>query len=293
MNTLINDYSTLVEETGRKLDYCLIKNLDSNYETQIIKELKKFQNRNGGFGNSLEPDIRLPFSNVASTDVAVTILEAINDTIIKEPVIKLIVKYYEEVFDYENYEFLMVPKEVDMYPRAVWWNFDGVRSFTFLNPNPEICGFLNQYKEYLTKIDIVKFTNKVLKEINDNLATASMHSVISVLYFYQRMDLKTKMSIKYIIQEKIDTELIKSKDKPDEYNLEPYMVYIISNEFFVNSKEELKKNYLFYNGLLDNKQLIKPKWHWYQYEEVFENIASKEWVSYLTYNVLCFVTKYK
>ncbi|MFK5883212.1 MAG: hypothetical protein QM489_02610 [Candidatus Izemoplasma sp.] len=289
----IKDYSSLVLETGRKLDYYLIKNLNSNFELEVFNELKMFQNDDGGFGNGLEPDIRLPLSNIASTSIAVCILEKINNIELKETMIKAIVNYYEASFNYQKYEFLMVPKEVNLYPRAVWWNFEDVKSFTFLNPNPEICGFLNQYKSYVTKIDLSKFTKKIVKEIEANLQTASMHSLISVIHFYNRINTNTKLIIKDTIQQKVDSELNINRDNPEEYHLEPYTVFLICNEFVKNIKAELDEDYKVFNLLLESNQLISPKWQWYQYEEVFINVAFKEWESYLTYSVLRFIKLYK
>ncbi|MBN2605227.1 MAG: hypothetical protein JXR62_05300, partial [Bacilli bacterium] len=154
---------TKMWDESRKLEYYLLLRFLEDTDQEIVNELKKYQNDDGGFGHGLEPDIRLPFSNVASTDIAVYALDFVKDFFVKEEMIQRIVNYYENCFDYDNKSWTIVPQTVDDFPRAVWWNFSNVNSFTYGNPNPEIIGFLYQNRRYLTKIDIVAQINKVIE----------------------------------------------------------------------------------------------------------------------------------
>ena len=126
-----------------------------SYIKDIINELMKYQNKDFGFGKSLEPDVRLPDSSVVCTNMAVQIIDQIREQSLTEKLREKIVAYYESVYIEELGRWRMVDEKVDSYPRAIWWNYESVDSFTYGNPNPEIIGFLYQNMKYLKKINII------------------------------------------------------------------------------------------------------------------------------------------
>lgn len=49
-------------------------------EKNVLDELEKFQNNDGGFGNAIEPDLRMPYSSPMSTSVGVRYLKEFDKT---------------------------------------------------------------------------------------------------------------------------------------------------------------------------------------------------------------------
>jgi len=269
---------------GRKLEYYLIQNLFKDNESEIISELIKYQNLDGGFGNALEPDIRMPSSSVAATNTAINILGEVENVDLKRPVIEKIVKYFERTYIEEFKAWEIVPKEVNGSPRAVWWNYETINSFTYGNPNPEVIGFLYQNKELLNEIDIDYHVDKVVNYVNNEFeSTVSMHSLLSVLRFYNRVNNKIKALIRNKLIKIITIELDISRKLWDEYSLEPISIYGI--EKYLPIKKELLEENLIYNLRKLEKGIIMPLWQWYQYEGIFEKIKY-EWSGLLTYNIL-------
>jgi len=281
------------KETGRNIDVLLIENLEFDKSNEIIEELRKYQNVDLGFGNSLEPDLRVPSSTVLCTNMAVNILDEIKYSLEKEKLIKEIISYYEMVFDYENYCFTMTTPDVNNYPRAIWWNYESSDDYDYLNPNPEICGFLNQYHQFVTKIDLKKFNKMVIAEITgDNFCGSSMHSLLSVLLYYKRSENVIKNKICPYIKMKIDN-MIKSYDsESDTYDFEPVDAFIISSKFINGFEDKLEDNINMLQIKINNNELIYPKWTWYQYEDYFKKYAKEEWASYLTFKAIKVLTKY-
>lgn len=274
-----------IKEEGRMLDYYLVKGLVENSDKEIINELKKFQNKDFGFGHGLEPDLRMPYSSVSCTNHAVHILSYIQDKSLTKTLRKQIVEYYESVYIEELGRWRMTTKQVNDYPRAIWWNFETVDNFTYGNPNPEIIGFLYENREFLLKIDIKKELNKMIDYVeNKFLEEASMHSVLSLLHLYNKVDENTRGRIKSNLQKAIDNELNGSYGKWSTYGLEPYKVAIINIEFLESRIEELKEN-LLYNQELLSIGLIVPNWEWYQFNDVFES-CKMDWSGHLTLSVL-------
>lgn len=280
-----SDILPKIKSKGRMLDYFLVKGLLQNTDKDIIIELLKFQNDDYGFGHGLEPDLRMPNSSVACTNHAVHILDQVKDKTLTEEIRKQIVEYYESVYLEDLERWRMTSELVNNFPRAIWWNYETVDGFTYGNPNPEIIGFLYQNKKYLSKIDINKQINNVLKYIdNDFEKEASMHSIMSMLYFYKKVDKDVQNLIKSKLQKVVVNELNKSYGKWNDYGLEPYKIVIIDKNFLNTRLAELDEN------LLNIKEKIKtglivPNWTWYQFDEVFAE-CKMEWTGYLTFNVL-------
>lgn len=227
----------------------------------------------------------MPNSSVVCTNHAVHILDQVKDQSLTRELREQIVSYYESVYIEDLGRWRMVDEEVNKYPRALWWNYETVDSFSYGNPNPEIIGFLYQNMKYLKKLNINKEINKVLKYIDTDFTNeASMHSVLSMLHFYKKMD----SDIKYLIKDKllniINSELEKVSGKWHKYGLEPYKIAIIDKSFLDTRLNEYKQNLEFNKNKIE-EGLIVPNWRWYQFKEVFEE-CKMEWSGYLTFNIL-------
>lgn len=267
----------------RPLDQELIKSFTSTNNAEIIHELRQFQNKDFGFGNGLEADIQLPQSNIASTCIAINILEDIRDLDLKIQLNQEIVSYLEYVYDEKEECFHMVPKEIEDYPHAIWWNYDTLDSFTWGNPNPEVIGFLYQNRQYIKNIDINHLINKTISYIKGPFKKeVSMHSILSVLRFYKRCDSDIKNLIKDELNIIVSNIVEYDKSKWGNYVLEPYKIAIIDNSFLATKQDVLHENLdIIYEKIL--QELPFPSWQWFQYEDVFEKVK-KDWVGLLTYS---------
>lgn len=115
---------------------------------RVLAELARFGNADGGFGNALEPDLRLPDSSVVATTVALQIMREVKAPS-NHPLVKNAVKYLLQTFDPAAMVWPIVPPNTDDAPHAPWWNYgESVASDWngFLgNPRPEILGYLYDY----------------------------------------------------------------------------------------------------------------------------------------------------
>ncbi len=232
----------------------------------------------------------MPESNVACSDVAIAILDEIEDEELKAGMIKRLVRYYERSYILEKKGWEIVPKEVDKYPRASWWNYSDVDSFTYGNPNPEIIGFLYRYQIYLKKLNIKTLVENMIDYLNDGFdQEKSQHSIISSLYFYHKLDDVNKARIKAVLTKAVKEEM--ELEDWDKYCLEPYLVYLAEKEFVSEYHAALKKNLMMHEKQLENG-LIMPNWTWGQFPEVFEKIKY-EWAGFLTYRTVKALMKFK
>lgn len=280
---LINDTLSLIQIQGRMLDYYLLKNLFEGQTENILKELKKYQNEDGGFGHGLEPDTMLPASSVVCTDVAVEILDIIEEESLKSEMIQEIVHYYESTYIPEKRGWELVPKEVDDYPHAVWWNYSGVDEFGYGNPNPQIVGFLYRYRKYLQILDIKELLSYIIEYAKTVFPNNSKkHNILSLIHFYNQMSPEIQEDLYPILKFACDEEL--GQTNWEEYCLQPYEL-ALTNRLFLKGHEELLQQNLEFQKAKLSDGLILPNWQWYQYEEEFENIKYK-WAGHITYNVI-------
>jgi len=272
-----------IKDKGRLLDYHLLRNLFDKHDREIIKELYKYRNSDGGFGHGLEPDTMVPDSSIVATDEAVMILEEIRDKTLIEPIIAGIVNFYESTYIPEKDGWELVPPEVDNYPHAVWWNYSGVGEFSYGNPNPQIVGFLYTNRKHLKELDIDKMVNKIVDYIINIFPKESRkHNILSCLIFYNHMPESIKEQIHDILQIAIDNEL--ALTNWEEYCLQPFEIQNLNNDFLKDHKELLEKNLAYQLDCL-NQGLIMPNWHWNQYDEQFEK-AKWQWAGYLTFIIV-------
>lgn len=281
----INKYIDWLPESNKPLGEALLRHLVTPNDDAVLRALESYQNDDGGFGHGLEPDIQMPASSVAATDVAVNLLEDIAPSPRKTAMIKRIVAYFETTYDKETRSWDIVPPEVDDHPHAVWWNYDAIDGFTYGNPNPEVAGFLAQHRGHLRGLDLQPLVDKVVAHINEApLETISMHSLLSMLRFYMRVDKVVQASVEERLAELVEALVAFRPDEWEGYVLEPYKVADIAPEFLREHADALAKNITYHEAMLATG-LPQPAWQWYQYDDVFQRIKD-DWVAFLTYGVL-------
>lgn len=275
-----------VKEKSRMLDFYLIKSLFENEDENIITELKKYQNHDGGFGHGLEPDVQMPNSSVLATNVAVKALDFIRNPEVKQEMIRDIVGYYESVYNIEDNRFYMVDETVNQYPHAIWWNYEDLKqNFPYGNPDPEVIGFLFENRKYIKKVNYSKLINDVVEFIHSKqFLESSMHTLMSVIEFYKRVDDDVKNLIHDRIHVLVKKEINEGLGKWDEYSLEPYKIYIQEPHFINTHLEELGANL---KRVLEKVTTlsVEPNWQWYQYEDEFEKVKY-QWVGHIYFEMI-------
>ncbi|AIO18366.1 hypothetical protein KQ51_00481 [Candidatus Izimaplasma bacterium HR1] len=276
----------LVKEKSRMLEYYLIMSLFENVDSKILEELKEFQNSDGGFGNGLEPDVQMPNSSILATNIAIKSLAFVKNRDLKVDMIKDIVQYIENNYDIDKERFFMVDDNVDNYPHAVWWNFiDLEKNFPFGNPDPEVIGFLYENRQFITKLNYSSLINKVVDYVmSDRFLDAKMHSLMSVMRFYKKVDDDVRNLIHDRIHLLVNKELDAGLGNWDEYSLEPYKIYIIEPHFTNTHLEQLGENL---TGVIKkiNDLGVKPNWEWYQYKDEFEKVKN-DWIGQIYFDMI-------
>lgn len=136
-----------VLENARPLDLAVYNYFFENESNQaVIDELSKFQNADGGFGHTLEPDFFNPNSSPIATNDAIITLSRVNALDRASDIVKGIVKYLEshDSFNEDKKRWLFAIDSNKNYPHAIWWEKkgDGISKF---NPSISLAAFMVCY----------------------------------------------------------------------------------------------------------------------------------------------------
>ncbi|WP_310603363.1 hypothetical protein [Anaerosporobacter sp.] len=115
---------TWVYRNARDFELSLWKYyFENGSKEDVISALSYFQNEDGGFGNSLEPDNWNPNSTPYTTLYAINILKDIEFTDLSHPIYEGILKYLYSEKDFMEYGWRFCVPTNDNFPHAPWWNF--------------------------------------------------------------------------------------------------------------------------------------------------------------------------
>ena len=136
---------------------------------KVLSELRKFQNKDGGFGNGLEADNWNPNSNPIATNDALITLYRIQSLERDNEIVNGIIKYLSshDSFDEEKRRWLFAVDSNEQYPHAIWWKKDG-DGISHYNPTVSLAAFMVCFgddgnREYYSQI--VKEAFSVLFEL--------------------------------------------------------------------------------------------------------------------------------
>jgi hypothetical protein len=287
-NQNFKNAGAFIKENGRYLEKALFGYyFEKGTIEDVLKELSKYQNEDGGFGHALECDVRLTSSNQLATSLAFQLFSELNisdDNEIVTRAIDYVVLNYKAEFK----GWLMLPPEVEEVPRAIWWNYDSNKDNMYnCNPSAEIAGYLSRYKKLAPQNIVNESVNAAIDHLNENYDNFNMHDILC----YQRMSKEVSNEQKELILSKLRKRLRNATNFNTEkwigYEARP-LSYIhdpsdeLANEF---SKDELAINLDYVINEQQENGSWTPTWNWCRFEEEWK-LAEKEWMGVITLNNL-------
>lgn len=250
----------------------------------VMQELAKFQNKDGGFGYAVEPDMRLPKSTALATWMAFQFIKKI-DVDPNDKVIRSALDYLVETYDNERNGWSIVRPEVDDFPHAPWWEYKtAMEHFSWANPSAEILGLLIRFSDQIEAEDIItSLKEKAINQIQ-NVDPGDFHDVFNYKALYELADEGLKKELKQPVADLIWKA---SSTNPNEWK-----DYVATPLKFVDSPDDPFIE-LFDGGLIQQNldflvdQIVsgdhwEPNWDWSgNYPDEWEK-AKVEWSGHLT-----------
>lgn len=268
-----------LKTTARPLERTLFAwEFEGGSSKAVLSEVKKFQNKDGGFGHGLESDFRCEESSALATAVALHFLSDIGVTETEVTVEKGI-QYLLNTFNHEKQGWQIVPRAVENAPRAIWWNYS--EDWAWGNPTAEIIGLLHHYKGLVPADFLDEITSVALNYLN-NLTKYESHELLSFLKLYKQLPASKQAVIYHKLSDILKACVTIDSEKWDSYSLQPLQVVLTpSSDFYDLFKEIIPENVTY----VIQKQTIdgywNPTWMWGQFEEEWK-VAKQEWQGVLT-----------
>ena len=281
-----------IKENGRPLEKARLEFTFGDADVEkVIDALKTFQNKDGGFGNAMEPDLRTPISSILGTSLAFQVLRSLKnedvDLNIAESAIQFILKNYIEA----DQSWRIISKEAEDSPHAPWWNQtnreDNFQGF-HLNPTAEILGYLYDYKDSVPSESISSLSFKVLTELK-NLKEIEMHDFLCCKRLFESKNLVDdfKKEIESELTRLLDSCVVRDSSKWSGYGLRPLQVADSSDSVFFNKLQKSVDENLDYEiDTQDNSGVWLPTWSWEgNFQSEWEK-AKNEWIGIITFDKL-------
>ena len=279
-------------EYGRPLEQALFDYFfEKGDYVKVLQELTNYQNKDGGFGNGLEPDFLLPDSSPLATTVAFQHLIKLKKTDILLNTIQKGIEYFESTYVEKRKGWFSVSADVNNYPHAPWWNFDLEKRMTIIdhhwgNPSSEIIGYLYKYKLFLKKLNVDELIQIAFKKLIDLKSYDSPHEIYCYIRLYRLLPKGLSEKIKKTLTTAAQSVICYDQTKWNEYVPKPLDFIENPSSYSFGIQPKWVDNHLrFIIGELEEKGFIEPTWEWPSHLKVWE-AQRKKWIAILTLDAL-------
>jgi len=258
---------------------------------KIVKAYRMYQNKDGGYGNGLEPDFRLPSSSPMATAIALNRLSQFKETVGAQEQIEKAISYLESTYDDSIKGWESTSKMVNLFPHAPWWHFEKPRNGIHGNPSAELLGYLIEFEPFVKALDL-EALRKIYIDYILAMDSFEEHELYCIIRLYNRMSDIEQVIIKHKITEGYNK--VVNLDMKQWAGYEPYPLKFISltaHDLFDSPKELLIHNINFIVNKLNDDGVFAPSWSWTAYEAEWE-IAKREWSGILTLDALLILKRY-
>lgn len=159
-----------LREAARPLEWALYRHrFERGPVEDVFDALRGFQNEDGGFGRSLEPDLRTPDSSALATGIGLRMLAELgcpSDHLL----VRGVVEYLLKTFDQEKRVWRVVPESANDHPHAPWWHeengsLSGLFAGFRIIPRALILAGLHHYTAILPKGWLEEVTESTVRYI--------------------------------------------------------------------------------------------------------------------------------
>ncbi|WP_338552700.1 hypothetical protein [Paenibacillus sp. KS-LC4] len=269
---------------GRRLEQALFQfEFESGTTDNVVRELTRYQNDDGGFGKGLEPDLRCDASSVLATTTALQILSSMKVSRDHESVARAM-NYLARQYSREHMGWEIIPVEADEAPRAIWWNYQG-HSPQWGNPNAEVLGYFYQYNKTLPDHIVSEITVKATQYL-DNCEELEMHEIYCYLRLAARMSGERLNHFMKKLEHFLDLCVVVKQEDRKGYCATPLQVVDSPASLFYHKYSEAIPAELDQIIMSQSTEgCWQPNWSWGRFEEEWK-LAETEWAGIITLNTL-------
>ncbi len=277
---------TFVLDQGTELDQRRFEyHFESGSADAVLAALASYQNDDGGFGHSLEPDIRTPASSAIATTIVFQILREIRAPA-GHALVRKGIEYFVATYDASRQVWPIVPPEVEETPHAPWWNYDKVAE-TFgqflVNPRAEIVGYLHDYSDGVSPQLLKTSTASVLAHLDSLPDDMDMNDILCFMRLVETEVLPNRDRLWEKLTKVAVRGVARDAKEWTGYNLKPlWLVSSPESPLADWLEDEVQMNLDFEVEQQDEDGSWSPNFSWGdQYRETWPT-ARREWQGRIT-----------
>jgi hypothetical protein len=278
-----------INHTGRPLERARLRlHFEHGDAADVIAELAKFQNPDGGFATLLESDSRWTGSSPNGTRVALKILTEVKASA-QDPSVQAAVKYLLANFDEHTGTWRALPREANAAPHAPWWHVHedtgkcDVDSPVF--PTAALAGYLQAYNMLLPKDFLNRITDSSLKYLTDAPVKMQM-SDIDMLTELVRLLPPSRPQREAAIQKLrtvLNTVVVRDPHEWTTYGIQPLsFIDSLNSPFYPGLEKEVDANLDYILQTQKDDGSWPLNWSWSDSNPAAWKIAEKEWRALMT-----------
>jgi hypothetical protein len=293
INLSQNDYQLAkeyIQMHARGLERARFRFLFENgSKDDVMAELEKYQNNDGGFGHGIEPDYWTPHSSPMATWAAGRILnEVAADK--DESIIKGMLSYLLKTQDAVTGMWPSVVPEINDFPHAPWWHWEeNAQANWSFNPGAELAAFLVKWSDE-GSVAAEAGWNSISKAIGhlmgekvlDKHQINNYQQLVKLMkpyesIFNQRMQFLLNEVAAQVINLAVDCIEMNPQAWKTGYKPLPFdFIEGPNDEVFKKLEQLANHNIEFYINELSGEGVWDISWEWGQDQENFEK-ARKYW----------------
>ncbi len=276
---------------------------ENGSKDDIISALTCFQNEDGGFGNSLEPDNWNPNSTPYTTLYAINILNDIKFIDLNHPIYKGILKYLYSEKDLKEYGWRFSVPTNDDFPHAPWWNFnDETNLVESTGVTAGLSVFVLKYADKNSML--FKKVTALIESSVKNLLTGSNFGDMGIGGYVVLLDAMRELSFDgydYTLLQLRLNELVKNSIEKDSSKWKYYGVrpsnYIKSPEsiYYKENRSIVEKEVKYLIETIPQNDVWGITWTWFDNNSKYARefaISENWWKSMKAIETMCFLKNF-
>lgn len=286
-------------DSGRPLDQARFRFFFENGDAaDVVSQLTRFQNPDGGFGHALEPDLRTPASSAIATATGLAILRSISAPS-AEPVVPRVIDYLVATYDAERQRWPIVPPAVEEAPHAPWWTYaESEQNFggSLINPTASIAGYLYDYPTLTPSSLLSEVSDALLSRLERAPDKMEMHDLQCWIVLAQARELPEPMrqQVETKLHPAVQATIEHDPQKWTSYGLPPLDVASSPDSFLAGAIErpliEANLDFVIDQQLPDGSWPIP--WNWAAVDEQAWAQAERDWKGHTAVNRLLVLRAY-